>query len=52
MTSIDLIIICKLVIKWLHISKELLKGGGKNIKPIMYDLFTIFEKNWQQCFLV
>ena len=29
---------------WLHISKERLQGGGKNLKPIRYGPFNIMEK--------
>ena len=29
---------------WLYISKEILQGGGKNLKPIHYGPFTILEK--------
>jgi hypothetical protein len=29
---------------WLHINKDIMKGEGKNLKPIQYGLFKILEK--------
>ena len=35
---------------WLHISKDKMKGEGKNIKPIRYGSFNILEKNGNNTF--
>ena len=35
---------------WLHISKEILKGEGKKLKPIPYGPFTILEKRGTNVF--
>jgi hypothetical protein len=35
---------------WIHISKEILKGEGKKLKPIHYGPFTILEKSGTNAF--
>jgi uncharacterized protein YecA (UPF0149 family) len=35
---------------WLHISKEILKGEGKKLKPIRYGPYTILEKSGTNAF--